>query len=528
MDPIRFRSRRREQGGMLVTALIFTGVAGLLIGGTLAYTSGHMNLSATRRNSEAALQVAEAGINDELRRLTIRAGQGEAALKTYNDSFLSNQYESGQPYPGRTGTVKGVNGRYWVIGHSDRAATNIWDGERALWITAVAEVNGAMRRVQVGSNDMSRRLFDEYAVFGVYGDPSGNQAALGFTGQNNNVTIEGTIATNGYVGSGNFNLTYEHAINFNTDALTGSGKSYAFPSSGETATAGYRESFPSVLEVARQTFGMSSTATQADVVAHIKGLDHNGTRIRRMSVSYSNWASVETALGAVTGSAKDTLLPAINPKAADKWGFFNKSGNKLGWWDGVNSLTGILDSVGNAWGPVKIVVIPPGDYFFETLNLDDDVNTVTVVDNGNVLGLVPNNNDGSIPQTRIWMLGKSTNADYIRSPMHYTDTSPKGAMQFRLFYGKEGGELEIVRKPNIPFGDYIFRGGFYSVTNSDKPTQIDFVGQTSDNTLITVYGSLIADRVEFNGNVKDEQPPTMGHPEDTRSTFVFKVNYREY
>jgi len=513
---------------MLITALIFTGVASLLIGGTLAYTSGHLSLSSTRRNSEAALQVAEAGINDELRRLTIRAQQGEAALKTYNDAFLSNPYETGQPYPGRTGTVKGVPGRYWVISHNSRAATNVWDGERELWITGVGVVNGAMRRVQVGSNDMARRLFDEYAVFGVYGDPTGNQAALGFTGQNNNVLVEGTIATNGYVGTGNYNLTYTNAINYNTDALSGSGKSYAFPSTSETSTVGYRESFPSVLEVARTIHNLSPTATEAEVVAHLKGLNHNGTRIRRMNVNYNNWPAVEAALAAVTGSAKDTLLPAMNPKASDKWAFFNKSGNNKGWWNGVSSLTGITDSTGNAWGPVQIVIIPPGDYFFETMNLDDDMLTVTVVDNGNVLGLVPNNADGSIPQTRIWMMGKSTNADYIRAPMHYTDTSPKGAMQFRLYYGKEGGELEIVRKPNIPFGDYIFRGGFYSVTNSTKPTQIDFVGQTNDTELITVYGSLIADRVEFNGNVKVVQPPTIAHPDDPRSSFVFKGNYREY
>jgi len=506
---------RRERGSSIVVALIFTLIAGMLIAGTLAYTASHMKLSGTRRSSEAALLLAEGGINSELRRLTTVAQQGEAALKTTNASFLTNQTQSGEPYPGRPGTVKGVPGKYWVLSYSTNDGANVWQGERSLYIRAIAEVNGARRQVEIGGPDMGRGIFNDYAVFGVDGAGGGNQAALGFTGSNNRTTIEGTIATNGYVGTGNYNLTFEQAINFNVDALKSGGKSYAFPSGPDTAEVATPETFPSVVSIARTVRGLSATATESDVVDHLKTLNHNGTRLHRLVKNKATFGEVTAA----------DLTP-LGLKNNDRWALINKKGNNKGIFHGTPSLSGYTQN-GTSLSNVQIVVVPPGDYLWESIDLQDDINTVLVMDNANHFGLVPNNADGTIPQIRFWLFGTGQK-DNIAAPMAFTDTSDAGSMRFRVYYGKDGSELSIMRKPGLPFGDYVFRGGYYGVTGGAKGTKVDFIGNTNDNTLITVYGSLIADRVEFNGNVRVVQPATMQHPDDPRTGFVFRGNYREF
>lgn len=135
---------KKRAGSALMGAIALCLVSSLLIGGAMALTSSQRALAKTRSDSESALLIAEAGVNDEINRISTRMA-----------SFAANQWATaptqttGEPYRGRKGVLDGVNGAFWVYVATTENGTTAWDGTGDAYVIANAKVGGAWRRVSV-------------------------------------------------------------------------------------------------------------------------------------------------------------------------------------------------------------------------------------------------------------------------------------------------------------------------------------------------------------------------------------------
>jgi choice-of-anchor A domain-containing protein len=156
------RCRARE-GGALIGALGVSLILTLLVAGTITLASSYRNMAKVRGDSEAALLLAEAGVNDELNRIALRM-----------KSYPANQWSSspdllpGEPYRGRKGTVPDVPGTFWVYSSTGETNTTAWPGTGPIYVTATAVVGRSMRRVSVEAGvttGQNPKLFDQFNAF---------------------------------------------------------------------------------------------------------------------------------------------------------------------------------------------------------------------------------------------------------------------------------------------------------------------------------------------------------------------------
>jgi hypothetical protein len=183
---------------------------------------------------------------------------------------------------------------------------------------------------------------------------------------------------------------------------------------------------------------------------------------------------------------------------AGSLGLFGTLG-KQGSWTGINFRPGSLS--------VRTLIFPPGDYYFSDIDVKFDENTEIVIDNAGLTTPQGSNPDG-IP-VRFWINGTGQQ-DYLGARIVMTDKTDPST--FRVFYNKDGCTLNFVRASNAPSGELTVAGAIYAVTNRLDPstglpvnsglkgTNIDFTGDTSDpNKKFSILGSLVADRIQFNG-----------------------------
>jgi len=65
------RSRRAQYGGVLISGLAFAAISAFIVVGMLTMTVSNYARSSTEADYEAALGLAEAGVNYELRKLSL-------------------------------------------------------------------------------------------------------------------------------------------------------------------------------------------------------------------------------------------------------------------------------------------------------------------------------------------------------------------------------------------------------------------------------------------------------------------------
>jgi choice-of-anchor A domain-containing protein len=154
---------RARKGGALIGALGVSLILTLLVAGTITLASSYRNMAKVRGDSEAALLLAEAGVNDELNRIALRM-----------KSYPANQWSSspdllpGEPYRGRKGTVPDVPGTFWVYSSTGETNTTAWPGTGPIYVTATAVVGRSMRRVSVEAGvttGQNPKLFDQFNAF---------------------------------------------------------------------------------------------------------------------------------------------------------------------------------------------------------------------------------------------------------------------------------------------------------------------------------------------------------------------------
>lgn len=155
--------RRARKGGALIGALGVSLILTLLVTGTITMASGYRNMAKVRSDSEAALLLAEAGVNDELNRIALR-------MKSYpaNQWSSSPDQLSGEPYRGRKGTVPDSPGTFWVYSSTGETSTTAWPGTGPIYVTATAVVGRSMRKVSVEAAVTTGdcpKLFDQFNAF---------------------------------------------------------------------------------------------------------------------------------------------------------------------------------------------------------------------------------------------------------------------------------------------------------------------------------------------------------------------------
>jgi len=513
MTKRKFRNRTRRQAFALVAAISITLIGSMLVVASVSYSYAHRSLNQSRTDSESALLIAEGGINDEMNYI-----QQNIYASNWSGRSSAPTTATGEPYPGRKGTIGGVPGTYWVFTSADAAGTTPWAGQGTMFITANAKVGGSWRKIQVegpvggfpaiggnpnplGPPNMGQSIFGDFTIFGYDSNSNGNQPCLGIIGSSN-VSVVGNVGVNSRVQNSGV-ISYTGGYNYNTSGT----------SQTQLATAPFYNDaqpfrFPTIRSIIKNTY--SGAAGYTEPWDYIKA-------------TYNNSAPKQWRSGLTTGSplsAANVISAGYPSTGSDSITLVNKKGNKLGRWEGLNSKPGTS---------VKQLILPPGDYYFETVQLLFNSETELVIDNA---GLTVGGNPNKVP-VRFWINGdQGGGADFVSCPISLTD--PNDASTFRIYFGKDNGEFEFDRDVNYPSGsDYSVVGCVYAVNqewqSTTSSTKIDFIGGNSSSKRIRLKGSLIADRVEFNGHCYAEHAgPSIVNPSDPILGIGFTGKYKEF
>jgi len=467
------KEQSRKRGAALITALLFTLIVALLVGGGLLYVSQNFRLATVRRDSEAALLLAESGVNDEFNYIANHLYDPDVTKRSSQPNKLE-----GEPYVGRHGKIPGLQGDFWVYtsrdpySYTSGALCYPWTGGSTLYITCNAVVNGAWRRIRVGGNNQLQSVFNLFALFGLDAGNNNNQPSIGLTG-NADVDIVGTAGTNGHVQKGSGTIHYTRAINYNTAYYEGTPKKQFEdnPVFGQPA----RLDFPTVTKVVRYLYTATSGMTDSAAWSWLKNNRQNSTKMLQYKA--------DLPLGAGISPGNVTLA---NYPTADTT-LVNKQGNKLGHWENINAKPGSKT--------VRTLILPPADYYFENIDLGYNANTELVIDNA---GLSVGGNP-TRKQVRIFLSGSSSK-DTVQIPIVLTN--PNDASTFRIYDNKDGSVFELTRDTSVT-GTYMVAGCIYAVTaefgkSSLKGTEISVYGGSNANERLVLLGSLLADRVSFN------------------------------
>jgi|GEM_PF-3635006 len=456
----------------------------------------------TETKSEVALQLAEAGVNEELRYVSSRIRQYRFPL-SHSPTVLP-----GEPFPGQPGSVAGVAGKYWVYA-TDPGTTRPWSGQGAAEVTCVSMVwgDGLGQAVPEGARTVKRTvvikaipqsIFGMFALFALDASNDNNQPALGLGGSAV-VEVRGDVGTNGLVQKGTGKISYLHAYNYRSGFA-------GFPggSSGFTDEPVYERPEPYVLPTVTEVLQTVVPANgKADPWRWLAQHNDNDAILQYASVGGSLTQRGTLRAGFKKSQTKLTNRRSNLSSSANLLTGTNKTGSiDLGSWHEVNLRPGSTR--------VRTLILPPGDYFFEELKLIYDADTQIVIDNGGLTTATGRNSKRA--PVRIWMQG-AAQQDYVRLPVILT--APNDPSTFRIFFGKDGSVLSLERDSNFPAGDFQIAGAVYAITNRLDPvtllpvngalkgTEVDIYGSTSrpgDTT--SLLGSVIADRIQLHGHCR--------------------------
>lgn len=165
---------RRQRGMALVLALSVTAVVSALLSGILLLSVSHLSLSHTDSAYANALNLAEAGINWELWKISHDAGAAD-------QSPVTLEYPTG-------------SGRYFTVHVEAYPSGGTWIPPADLWVIGTGTVEGVSRTVRVVTAGETN-YFGHYALFGINElHVGGNAAITGASGSNGLVDVRGNSA----------------------------------------------------------------------------------------------------------------------------------------------------------------------------------------------------------------------------------------------------------------------------------------------------------------------------------------------
>jgi hypothetical protein len=464
---------RKDSGSALITVLAFTLVVSFLLAAVGTVSVSTLNRANVEGDYASAVSVADAGINAVLRRIS--SDPTNTALVNSVDSPL-------------TGTIAGVGSYSAYV--EDYSTGGVWSAPNDMRIISTGTVNGVSRKVS--ARGARKSIFDEYAIFADEG------MTLGGAGNNNESTqITGNVGLNN--GSGT-DATFNG--NLGTSAINGeltlNDGATANSSGGNVVTSGDRVELPTVAEVANSLFGQDGLTWLAS--------NNSNSKILKLKTSNTSLSTITT----INGLTMDQVTLGNGACLFDSAGYATNTATFSGPIGSTPTSTNTNDS---ASAPVstrrfataaegiqglKTVFLPPGDYFFNSINLKGGTDAIVLLTH---LGTV-----------RIWISG-SGGQDVIKIPVIFTDLTPS---KFRLFYNK-CSSLDIN-------GNSTFAGGFYAVNPGCGvgPT-MNFSGNS------TVLGSVIASMIDLSGGTQIIFPNDGGgsDPTDYSLWFGTKNEWKE-
>jgi hypothetical protein len=387
-----------RRGGVLITALVFAMIISLFALGVAVVATGHMSRSSTEADYATAIQLADAGINYELRWLAADAPLAGARA-----------HQASSPYIGTVSDIPG--GGTFSVHVLNENGSSPWAPPNNLKIRSTGTINGISRTVEI--TGQRRTLFGEYAVFMVGDDNNVHSMSAREVGKLGGAgsTVVGNLGTNGGV-----DWTSGDSSKVQGDVWFNG----YIPTSSETGANAWvapnKVQWPTVSQIANQLFPNGGLAWLA--------ANNNNANVKTFLASdplslLSN-AIVKTG-GIPTGTMDKNYFIgfAASQNVQDKVG-----GNRY-----QNGFEGLF---GN-----KVIIFPPGDYYFSGVKMSNGGGEAILIDNAS--GMV-----------RIWMSGGNAK-DSLDLPVMFTSTDKN---KFRLYYNN-CNELSVG-------GNSTFNGSIYA------------------------------------------------------------------
>lgn len=463
MKSLKLRGARRENGGVLITALVFAAVISLFALGVAMVATSHLNRGAVEADYASAIQLADAGINFELRHLS-------ADTATAADRAHQLHPKSGQPGPH---TVNLPDGASYTVSVMNDDGSGPWAPPNHLRIRSTGTVNGISRTVEI--TGQGRGIFDDFAIFAIHdGHLRGTESR-----------VVGSVGTNGAV-TFHSNATAETNIQ---GTLTYNG----WPTDPNSTVNGYEKGattfwnpdpvpWPTVEEIAAQLFPGG--------ISHLRNGGHDNSRAMKFDpLDLLSTLGQAITVGITTGTVGNSEMNT-----------FNEDRNPLDippvgrWHDGRYGLY-----------RTKVLILPPGDYYFNRLNITNPNNYGILVDNA--AGMV-----------RIWVDDPTgTQGDNLSTVVAFTSTDKN---KFRLFYNK-CNTLQV---------SATFNGSIYAHKDgcrSNASPEIKLGGNSGETAVIR--GSVIANVIDVIGNSRIEFPNNGAgsHGDDYILWYGFRNTWRE-
>ncbi|MCW5943374.1 MAG: hypothetical protein KIS66_14175 [Fimbriimonadaceae bacterium] len=445
-------TRTIRRGGVLLSVLAFAAITSLIMAAVGMLVLSHLSTSRAEAGYAKAISVAEAGANYELEWIGNDPNNPNRAHQHFPNTGQPGVVTLNVPGGGTaTVGVKSVEGGNWLVGSPVK-------------VVATGTVDGVSRTVEVLANPVSvmapAQAADEYAVFGL--------SSVRLNGAGSRVT--GSVGTNetysatGGAGAVSGNIAFGGV----TPSVTG-------PRVYRQATP---YAYPTVSELARRyhSAGMTAWKTQNNNDRLLK-FNPNNTRFllsEAVNAGYtkSSWTLSNSSFG---------KSPALTDD-----GF---SGDRAGGGRYSNASDGLYGK--------KVLIFPPGDYYFESIGLTSNQSAILV--------------DNASGPVRIWIGGNSSG-----DSLHVTTllTNPSDPGSFRVLYAKSA-ELSVT-------GTAYVSGVFYAVDDLGR-SSIKLSGNSYVN------GMLIANDVTISGNSEVGFPtaPLRPHAADPARAYRYANQWRE-
>jgi len=509
----------REGGAALITVLILTLCTAMLLGASLTVALTTSKLGWNQSYSEAALQLADAGVNSELQYIAKNVGATSVTLKSSQPSITAGVTAvlpgTSSIVLGRPGTISGYSGgTYYVYSSNNAAGTVAWDGVTSpFYVTCSAVVNKCWQTVKVQATSAS--LFNVYGIF-ASGDTGSSTVTAG---SGSSTSIGGSSGVNGPVSqTGSCSFTAPTAINCNhQNHSSGQFTSGNVSSGGQLCQQDPPIINPRTADVCRHAFGCNDS--DSDTTAYTACKNHTCTN--SCVYHYKSSAGSSTINTSNCTKYGDDLGTTLTNRD------FHDCNTKPGtytssyWWFGWHSTVA-----------VQTLIFEPGDYYFTNMNLLYDASKEIVIDPCAYAS------GGTAGQVRFWCVDQNAVAnnntyDCCQLPIKNTCISGQDPDpgQFRLYYDKDGATCEFNHpegcqdwQGNTITSDFDYYCGIYACskpcgdTSSKVGCCVKFHGtelQSGCGTTNPVshgachlHGSMLCDKLSFQGHSKCDYTPS--------------------
>lgn len=294
-----------NRGMALPLALVAVLLISTLLAGALMLSVSHLSLTHTKSCYANAMNLAEAGINWEL-------------WKISQDASAADNTPVTQEVPAGSGRTFTVHVEAYPSGGP-------WTALGPFSVISTGTVDGVSRTVRIVARGYG--LSGLYALFGMNTLSVGGNAVInGASGTNGTVSVNGNPAFNG---------------NFIYAGLDAGGDQVRVTPPSQVFTAPLAEEFPTVNELANQR------AWQKYGVHTTLGVDFFSTS--GGGKPYNDNATIRDASGAVVSTSGNQI----------NWGHLPKAGETL--WDGTPVPANLQGA--------NIIVLRPGDYYLDGLDV---------------------------------------------------------------------------------------------------------------------------------------------------------------